>query len=81
MTGRNTDNLGHKQEAARDLLGSLSDMETVRPAEILDFIPDAILAIDLNGIVIAWNKAMEALTGTLATDILVKGNYEYALLI
>jgi PAS domain S-box-containing protein len=45
----------------------------------LDFIPDAILAIDLNGIVIAWNKAMEELTGALAVDILGKDNYEYAL--
>ncbi len=55
------------------------DIEKARPAEIIDFIPDAILAIDLSGIVIAWNKAMEELTGTLACDILGKGNYEYAL--
>ena len=61
------------------MTGKNTDIETVRPAEIIDFIPDAILAIDLNGIVIAWNKAMEELTGTLATDILGKGNYEYAL--
>jgi PAS domain S-box-containing protein len=54
-------------------------IEKARPAEIIDFIPDAILAIDLSGIVIAWNKAMEELTGTLAIDILGKGNYEYAL--
>ncbi|MDD2754330.1 MAG: ATP-binding protein [Methanothrix sp.] len=54
-------------------------IQKARPAEIIDFIPDAILAIDLNGIVIAWNKAMEELTETLAIDILGKGNYEYAL--
>ncbi len=54
-------------------------IEKARPAEIIDFIPDAILAIDLSGIVIGWNKAMEELTGTLAIDILGKGNYEYAL--
>lgn len=56
-----------------------SDIEKARPLEIIDFIPDAILAIDLSGLVIAWNKAMEELTGTLAYDILGKGNYEYAL--
>lgn len=56
-----------------------SDIEKVQPMEIIDFIPDAILAIDLNGIVIAWNRAMEELTGTLACDILGKGNYEHAL--
>ncbi len=61
------------------MIGKDTDIEKVRPAEIIDFIPDAILAIDLNGIVIAWNKAMEELTGTLAFDILGKGNYEYAL--
>ncbi len=54
-------------------------MESVRPAEIMDFIPDAILAIDLNGTVIAWNRAMEDLTGIKSADILGKGNYEYAL--
>ena len=56
-----------------------SDIEKAQPMEIIDFIPDAILAIDLNGIVIAWNRAMEELTGTLACDILGKGNYEHAM--
>jgi len=58
-----------------------ADIEKARPIEIIDFIPDAILATDLSGIVIAWNKAMEELTGTLAIDILGKGNYEHALYI
>jgi PAS domain S-box-containing protein len=54
-------------------------IEKARPSEIIDIIPDAILAIDHSGTVIGWNKAMEELTGTLAIDILGKGNYEYAL--
>ena len=37
-------------------------IEKARPAEIIDFILDAILAIDLSGTVIAWNKAMEELS-------------------
>jgi len=42
----------------RFMTGKNTDIETVRPAEIIDFIPDAILAIDLNGIVIAWNRQL-----------------------
>ncbi len=46
---------------------------------IIDFLPDATFVIDLDGRVIAWNKAMEALTGVLAESMLGKGDYEYAL--
>lgn len=42
-------------------------------------IPDATFAIDRNGRVIAWNRAIEELTGILAGDILGKNSYEYAL--
>ncbi|MFB3764373.1 MAG: SpoIIE family protein phosphatase [Methanotrichaceae archaeon] len=48
-------------------------------SEIIDFLPDAALAINANGEVIVWNKAMEKLTGVNAEDILGKGNYEHAL--
>jgi PAS domain S-box-containing protein len=46
---------------------------------IIDFLPDATFVIDLDGRVIAWNKAIEALTGVPAESMLGKGNYEYAL--
>ncbi len=45
---------------------------------IIDFLPDATLAIDLDGNVIAWNRAMETLTGVPAKEMLGKGRYEYA---
>jgi PAS domain S-box-containing protein len=45
----------------------------------VDFLPDAILAIDIDGKVIIWNPAMEKMTGALAIDMIGKGNYEYAL--
>ncbi|MDD1716364.1 MAG: PAS domain-containing protein, partial [Methanolinea sp.] len=48
-------------------------------AEIIDFLPDATLVIDLEGKVIAWNKAMEEMTGVPAETMLGKGDYEYAL--
>ena len=46
---------------------------------IIDFLPDATLVIDREGKVIAWNRAMEDLTGVPAGDMLGKGDYEYAL--
>jgi PAS domain S-box-containing protein len=50
-----------------------------RLADIIDFLPDATLAIDRQGNVIAWNRAIEEMTGVNASDMLGKGNYEYAL--
>jgi two-component system cell cycle sensor histidine kinase/response regulator CckA len=46
---------------------------------IVDFLPDATMVIDQGGKVIAWNHAMENLTGVSARDILGKGDYEYAI--
>ena len=50
-----------------------------RLANFIDFLPDATLAIDREGKVIAWNKAVEEMTGVKAENMLGKGNYEYAL--
>jgi DNA-binding CsgD family transcriptional regulator len=50
-----------------------------RLADIIGFLPDATLAIDLQGKVIAWNHAIEEMTGVRAEDILGQGGYEYAL--
>jgi diguanylate cyclase (GGDEF)-like protein/PAS domain S-box-containing protein len=48
-------------------------------ADIIDYMPDAAFVISDEGIVIAWNKAMEEITGINAENIMGKGNYEYAL--
>lgn len=50
-----------------------------RLAEIIEFLPDATFAIDIEGKLIAWNRAAEELTGVKAADVLGKGDYEYAL--
>jgi len=50
-----------------------------RLMDIIDFLPDATFVIDRAGRVIAWNHAIEAMTGIAAEDILGKGNYEYAI--
>ncbi len=50
-----------------------------RLADIINFLPDATFAIDRQGKVIAWNLAMEQMTGVPADRIIGKGEYEYAL--
>jgi len=47
--------------------------------DIINFLPDATMVIDLEGKVIAWNYAMETTTGVKAEDMLGKGDYEYAI--
>lgn len=59
------------EEAARESKRRFQD--------IIDFLPDATLVTDRQGRVIAWNRAIEAMTGVKAQDILGKGDYEYAL--
>ena len=50
-----------------------------RLADIIEFFPDATLIIDKDGKIIAWNRAMEAMTGVRKENMLGKGNCEYAL--
>jgi len=50
-----------------------------RLSDIINFLPDATFAIDSEGTVIAWNYAIEEMTGVKAADMLGKGNYEYAI--
>ncbi len=46
--------------------------------QVIDFLPDATFVIDKAGKVIAWNKAIEKMTGIRKQDILGKGDYAYA---
>lgn len=46
---------------------------------LIAFLPDATLAVNTKGEVIVWNRAMEELTGVKASEMLGKGNYEYAI--
>lgn len=48
-------------------------------SDIINFLPDATFVIDKEGKVIAWNRAMEEMTGIKAADMVGRGNYEYAL--
>jgi PAS domain S-box-containing protein len=49
-----------------------------RLAELIDFLPDATMAIDLEGKIMLWNRAAEEMTGFKAADMMGKGDYEYA---
>jgi len=50
-----------------------------RLADIIEFLPDAVMVIDAEGRITAWNRAIEKMTGVKAADILGKGNYEHAI--
>ena len=56
---------------------ALADFER-RLAAIIDFLPDPTWVIDLDGRVIAWNRAIERLTGVAKEEILGKGDHAYA---
>jgi PAS domain S-box-containing protein len=75
-------------EELEELRSSLQGAEKIKAAlreserrlsDIIDFLPDATFAIDLEGRIIAWNKAIETMTGIKAASMLGKGNYEYSL--
>lgn len=48
-------------------------------SDIIDFLPDATVVINREGTVLAWNLAMEEMTGIRKEDILGKGDQRYAL--
>jgi PAS domain S-box-containing protein len=48
-----------------------------RLSEIIEFLPDATFVIDTDGRVVAWNNAVEQMTGVMAEDIVGKGGYEH----
>ena len=73
--------LGHKIKIAverRRAISALKDSEQ-RLADIINFLPDATFARDSRGTVIAWNRAIEEMTGIPAGEMLGKGDHEYAL--
>jgi two-component system, cell cycle sensor histidine kinase and response regulator CckA len=50
-----------------------------RLSGIVEFLPDATFAIDLEGKIISWNRAIVEMTGFPADTMLGKGDYEYAI--
>ncbi|MDO9549915.1 MAG: PAS domain S-box protein [Methanoregula sp.] len=48
-------------------------------SDIISFLPDPTFVIDKDGKVLAWNRALEQLSGIPAGEIIGKGNYEYCI--
>ncbi|MDD5169741.1 MAG: ABC transporter substrate binding protein, partial [Syntrophales bacterium] len=46
--------------------------------EIIEHLPDPTFVIDADGKVIAWNRAIEQMSGVPKKEMIGKGNYEYA---
>jgi PAS domain S-box-containing protein len=68
----------------RDVTDQKMAQQKIRQSEeklsrIIDFLPDATFVINTRGDVIAWNHAMENLTGVNSRDILGKGDNEYSI--
>jgi PAS domain S-box-containing protein len=66
ITGRK-----HAEEALRENRKRLSD--------IVEFLPDATMAVDREGRVIIWNKAIEKMTGVPAAEMIGKGDHASAI--
>ena len=64
----------HRKEAEQ----ALADSER-RLLDIIEFLPDATFVIDINSRLIAWNKAVEKMTGVKKEDVLNKVDYAYAI--
>ena len=69
---------------AHDITKRKLEEERLKKAEekwlsFIDYLPDATLAIDLEGRIVVWNRAMERLTGVKASEMIGKGDYEYGL--
>ncbi|PKL61633.1 MAG: hypothetical protein CVV31_10550 [Methanomicrobiales archaeon HGW-Methanomicrobiales-2] len=63
-----------------DLAGSQQQLRESerRLADIIEFLPDATFVIDAGGHVIAWNRAIEEMTGVPKREILGRGDHAYA---
>ncbi len=64
-----------------ELIQALEELQESRRQlrDIIEFLPDATLVVDREGRVIAWNRAIENMTGVKAEEMIGRGDYEYAL--
>ncbi|NMB78912.1 MAG: PAS domain S-box protein [Methanomicrobiales archaeon] len=73
--------LRHKILRAIEHRGMIAELDHSRQqmTDIINFLPDATFVLDIKGRVIAWNRAMEQLTGINRDAMLGKGEYEHSL--
>ena len=67
-----------QQSPDGDLLQDMIEAQQ-RLEQIIELLPDAMLVINLRGEVVFWNKAIEDMTGVPKSQMIGKGNYEYAI--
>jgi len=67
-----------KQIKRRKIAEQGLKVERQRLFDIIEFLPDPTFVIDQHGCVMAWNKAIESLTGTRFIDIQGRGNHAYS---
>lgn len=48
-------------------------------SDIIDFLPDAALAVNKERQIIIWNKAIEKMTGIPASEMMGRGQYQYTI--
>ena len=75
------------KKSRNSLAESIADLQNVKVAlkesqqrmmNIINFLPDPTFVISSYGRIIAWNKAIEELTGVKAEKMVGKDNYEYS---
>jgi PAS domain S-box-containing protein len=74
--------LNEYQSVGQDITDQKRMDEELRRAykqlqDIIDFLPDATFVIDQNRRVIAWNRAIEVMTGVRKEEIIGEGDYAY----
>lgn len=47
--------------------------------DIVEYLPDATFVVDMNHRVVAWNRALEEMTGASKAQMIGQGNYAYAI--
>lgn len=70
----NNEEKPYNENFLRELMESQQQLE-----QIIEWLPDAMLVINLRGEVVFWNKAIQEMTGIAKADMIGRGNYEYAI--
>lgn len=67
-----TEGLEKRREAAQEMI-------TLSIGNLIDFLPDATMMVDLQGSVVVWNRAMEVLTTIPRAAMIGQGDHHYGI--
>lgn len=79
LNGRTVLHVVWKDIAARRRTAASALETQLRLTDIVDFLPDATLIVNQRGEVVAWNRAMEVMTGVDAEDMIGRGDHAYSI--